>query len=177
MTWNLGVFKMQFRVEDGGKELFRKIPYDYDSENQDIYMRIAVALMDGHINIHEALLYQTETKQGEHTAASGLFLRDFPGRIVLYPGVAATCAVIFFSGDWIDFGIAALTGFASGVVEYSLGKLGAGILIDVLVGTSTGMIGGLFYRYLDEPVCLSSIFLGVRECLCLFVLIANEFLL
>ena len=63
-------------------------------------MRIAIALMDGDITVHEALIFQSDTKMGEHTAKSGLFVRDFPGRLILYPGVAATCAIIFFSGDW-----------------------------------------------------------------------------
>ena len=116
--------------------------------------------MDDEINIHEALIFQSETQQGVHTAKSGLFLRDFPGRLVLYPLVAATCAVIFFNGDWTDFGIAALTGLASGLVEMIVGYLGVGILTDTLVGTSTGLIGGLFYRYGGQDVCLSSIFLG-----------------
>lgn len=160
MTWNLGVFRCQFRVQDGGNELYRKVPYDYDSEYQDIYMRIAIALMDGDINIHEALIYQSETKLGLHTASSGMFLRDFPGRLVLYPCVASTCAVIFFNGDWTDFGIAALCGLASGLVEMCLGMAGLGALNDVLVGTTTGAIGGLFYRYGGEDICLSSIFLG-----------------
>ena len=34
MTWELGVVKLKFRVEDGGYELHRKVPYDYDSEYQ-----------------------------------------------------------------------------------------------------------------------------------------------
>ena len=34
MTWNLGVFLLRFRVQDGGNELYRKVPYDYDSEYQ-----------------------------------------------------------------------------------------------------------------------------------------------
>ena len=67
-------------------------------------MKIAVALIEGHISIHEALIFQSETKQGKHTAKSGLFLRDWPGRLVLYPLEAATCAVIFFGGDWADAG-------------------------------------------------------------------------
>lgn len=46
MTWNLGVFRLEFRFQDGDFELQRKVPYDYDSEYQDIYMRIAVALLD-----------------------------------------------------------------------------------------------------------------------------------
>jgi hypothetical protein len=33
-TWELGVIKLKFRVEDGGYELHRKVPYDYDSEFQ-----------------------------------------------------------------------------------------------------------------------------------------------
>jgi hypothetical protein len=33
-TWELGVIKLKFRVEDGGRELHRKVPYDYDSEFQ-----------------------------------------------------------------------------------------------------------------------------------------------
>lgn len=78
--------------------------YDYDSEFQDKYTRIAVALIEGHIDVHKALQYQIETKQGRHTARSGLFLRDFPGRLVLYPLEAATCTVIFFGGRWEDGG-------------------------------------------------------------------------
>lgn len=160
MTWSLSVFKLAFRFQDGDFELHRKVPYDYDSEYQDIYMRIAVALMDGDVTVNEALIFQSETKLGLHTASSGNFLRDFPGRLVLYPAVAATCATIFFSGDWTDFGIAALTGLASGLIEYTLGLLGAGVLNDILVGTSTGAIAGFFYRYGGEDICISSILLG-----------------
>jgi hypothetical protein len=160
MTWNLGVFKLQFRCSDGQADLFRRVPYDYDSEYQDIFMRVAIALMDDEITIHEALIYQWETEQGVHTARASLFLRDFPGRLVLYPLVSATCAVIFFSGDWTDFGIAALCGLAAGLVECLMGWWGFAILTDACVGASTGLIGGLFYRFGGESVCLSSIFLG-----------------
>ena len=165
MTWNLGVFRLQFRFQDGDFELQRKVPYDYDSEYQDIYLRIAVALMDQDIGIHEALVFQSETKRGLHTASSGNFLREFPGRLVLYPAVSSTCAVIFFGGDWTDFGVAALTGFVSGLVDYGLAKLRAGIFADVLVGTSVGMVAGLWYRYGGEDICISSIFLGTRKCM------------
>jgi hypothetical protein len=161
MTWDLGVLKLAFRVEDGGHELHRKVPYDYDSEYQDIYMRIATALIDGHIDVHEALVYQTEAKDGKHSATSGNFLRDFPGRLILYPFEAATCAVIFFGGDWKDAGIASLTGFVAGMIEYALSLIGGNvkILVDISVGVSTGLIGGLFYRHLDGN-CLPAIFLG-----------------
>jgi hypothetical protein len=37
MTWNLGVVKLKFRIDDGGFELHRKVPYDYDSEFQDMH--------------------------------------------------------------------------------------------------------------------------------------------
>lgn len=161
MTWNLGVIRCKFRVEDGGYELHRKVPYDYDSEYQDIYYRIAMALIQGQITVHEALLYQSETKQGLHTAGSGLFLRDFPGRLVLYPLLSATCAVIFFSGTWIDAGVAAICGLAAGIMDYILSYFGgqAKVLTDVMVGISTGVIGGLWYNYVGS-ICLSSIFLG-----------------
>lgn len=178
MTWNLGVLRLVFRVEDGGYELHRKVPYDYDSEFQDIYHRIAMALIDGQINVHEALIYQREAKQGMHTAKSGLFIRNFPGRLILYPGQAATCAVIFFNGEWIDAVIAAVCGLAAGLVEFALSRVGgqATVLLDIFVGIVTGIIGGLFFRWfpagedcmLDpENVaackaapCLSSIYLG-----------------
>ena len=39
------------------------------------------------------------------------------------------------------------------------GKAGK-TLLDVFVGMSTGIIGGLFYRYTSTTPCLSSIFLG-----------------
>ena len=189
MTRNLGVIALKFRVEDGRFELHRKVPYDYDSEFQDLYMKIAVALVEGHINIHEALIFQAEVKQGLHTARSGRFLRDAPGRLVLYPLVSMTCAVIFFGGSWTDGGVAAVCGLASGLMENALSAYsdtsGAGdvkILIDVMVGFTTGVVGGLFYRFLDEgsSLCLSSIFLGtlywffyvsysVSDLLCLFV--------
>jgi len=163
MTWDLGVFRIKFRMDDGGWELHRKVPYDYDSEYQDIYMRIAVALTEGQINVHEALIYQTETKNGLHTAKSGLFLRSFPGRLVLYPLLSMSCCVIFFGGDWTDGGIAALTGFATGVIEYFLSEgLGgeATVLNDIIVGTATGVIASLFWRFQAEEHCLSAIFLG-----------------
>ena len=100
MSWELGVLRLKFRIEDGDYELHRKVPYDYDSEYQDKYMRVATALIQGNIEIHHALTYQTDIELGKHTAASGRFLRDHPGRLLLYPLVAATCAVIFFGGDW-----------------------------------------------------------------------------
>lgn len=121
-----------------------------------------LALIEGQINIHEALLYQSEAKNGMHTAKSGLFLRDFPGRLILYPLQAGTCAVIFFSGHWLDGGVAAVCGVAAGLIEYMLGLVGgrAKVLLDVIVGLSTGLIGGLWYRHGGENICLSSVFLG-----------------
>jgi hypothetical protein len=149
MTWHLGVFRLMFSVEDGAYELYRRVPYDYDSEFQDIYYRIAMALIEGQINVHEALVYQREAKQGKHTAKSGLFIRNFPRRLILYPGQAATCAVIFFNGEWIDAGVAAICGLAAGLIDYSLSRVGgrATVLLDVLVGISTGVIGGLVFRW------------------------------
>ena len=161
LTWNLGVVRLKFRVEDGGFELHRKVPYDYDAEYQDIYYRIAVALIEGQITVHEALLYQTETKKGIHTAQSGLFLRNYPGRLILYPIQAATCAVIFFSGKWRDAALAAICGFAAGLVDYALSQFGgqAKVLLDVLVGLTTGIISGLWYNH-DQQFCLSAIWSG-----------------
>ena len=46
-------------------------------------MKIATALVQGDIDVHQGLTYQTETEQGKHTARSGNFLRDLPGRSVL----------------------------------------------------------------------------------------------
>eukprot|EP00566_Odontella_aurita_P008558 CAMPEP_0113579078 /NCGR_PEP_ID=MMETSP0015_2-20120614/29868_1 /TAXON_ID=2838 /ORGANISM="Odontella" /LENGTH=673 /DNA_ID=CAMNT_0000483017 /DNA_START=79 /DNA_END=2100 /DNA_ORIENTATION=- /assembly_acc=CAM_ASM_000160 len=162
MTWNLGVIRLKFRVEDGGFELHRRVPYDYDSEYQDLYMRVSEALCAGHISVHEALIFQSEIKKGLHTAKSGLFLRDFPGRLILYPFLASTCAVIFFGGQWRDAGVAAICGVAAGVAEYILSTVGgeAKILIDVFAGFLTGVVGGLFYRFDGATYCLSAIFLG-----------------
>mmetsp|Transcript_1992 Transcript_1992/g.4201 ORF Transcript_1992/g.4201 Transcript_1992/m.4201 type:complete len:681 (-) Transcript_1992:154-2196(-) len=161
MTWDLGVFRLKFRVDDGAHELHRKVPYDYDSEYQDIYYRIAIALIRGDISVDEALLYQTEAKHGIHTAGSGLFLRDFPGRLVVYPLQASMCAIIFFNGGWIDAAIAAICGLVAGFVEYTLSYVGgqAKMLIDVTVGLTTGIIGGLWYKFQGQG-CLSAIFLG-----------------
>ena len=96
-----------FALQDGAYELHRKVPYDYDSEFQDIYYKCAVSLIEGHINVHQALVYQTEIKEGKHTAKLNWFLRAFPGRLLLYPFESATCAIIFFGGDWEDAGVAA----------------------------------------------------------------------
>jgi len=113
MTWELGVVKLKFRVEDGGHELHRKVPYDYDSEFQDLYTKTAIALIEDRITIHQALIFQSDTKHGRNTAKSGLFLRDFPGRLILYPIEAATCAVIFFNGDLYDGFVAAICGLTA----------------------------------------------------------------
>ena len=107
-----------FRMEDGLYELHRRIPYDYDSEFQDLYEKIAIAVIEGEIGIHDALIIQRETKRGKHTARNGLLLRTNPGRLVLYPFQAATTCVIFFGGDWYDCGVAAICGLVAGTFFY-----------------------------------------------------------
>ncbi len=75
----------------------------------------------------------------------------------------ATCTVIFFGGDWYDALVAAICGIASGIVEHVLAvKIGgtASRLVDILVGVSTGIIAGLFYRFDGQSTCLPAIFLG-----------------
>jgi len=162
MTWELGVIKLKFFMEDGDFELQRKVPYDYDSEFQDMFMRIASALYNGHLTVHEALLFQEEAKQGKHTARSGLFIRDYPGRLIVLPAMSSTCAVIFFGGTELEAGVAALCGLVTGLIEYALLRVGgeATLLIDIAVGLATGAIGSLFYYYDGGRYCLSSIFLG-----------------
>lgn len=168
MSWNLGVTDLFFRFEDGLYELHRRVPYDYDSEYQDMYFKTAVALVEGRIGIHDALLFQKELKEEIHTCPSGKFLRNNPGRLLLYPFQAATCCVIFFQGDWYDAGVSALCGITAGSIEWALSskKLFANVsesklLIDFTVGLVTGLIGGIFYEYVtDGDVCLQSVFLG-----------------
>ncbi len=48
MTWDLGVVRICFRVEDGGYELHRKVPYDYDSEYQgeEIYICVDILIYE-----------------------------------------------------------------------------------------------------------------------------------
>ena len=151
MTWELGVIKLKFFMEDGDFELQRKVPYDYDSEFQDMFMRIASALYNGHLTVHEALLFQEEAKQGKHTASTGLFIRDYPGRLIVLPAMSSTCAVIFFGGTEKEAAVAALCGVVTGLIEYGLLRVGgeATLLIDLAVGVATGVIGGLFYHYND----------------------------
>ena len=124
-------------------------------------MRIAVALIEGQIDIHEALIYQKETTEGKHTAQSGIFLRDFPGRLLLYPLQASTCAIIFFGGDLKDGCVAAICGLCAALLEWFISWIGGDvkILLDLTVGTATGVIGGIWYQY-HSNVCLRSIFLG-----------------
>jgi len=66
--------------------------------------------------------------------------------------------------------VAAVCGLAAGLLEYFLSYVGgqAKVLIDVIVGLSTGVIAGLWFKYggyesgSDEEgdICLSSVFLG-----------------
>ena len=156
MTWELGVIKLKFFMEDGDFELQRKVPYDYDSEFQDMFMRIAGAVYNGHMTVHEALLFQQEAKEGKHTAKTGLFIRDYPGRLIVLPAMSSTCAVIFFGGTHREAGVAAICGLVTGLIEYGLVRVGgeATMLIDLAVGLVTGIIGSLFYHFDGENYCL-----------------------
>ncbi len=138
------------------------MPYDYDSEFQDKFMRIATAVIKGNIDIHRALQYQVDVAAGKHTACTGLFLRTNPGRLVLYPLVAATCTMIFFGGDIHDGGVALITGLASGLIEYACQNAGqtGSLTLDMFVGMSTGAITGAIYYNMGENLCISSILLG-----------------
>jgi hypothetical protein len=106
-----------------------------------------------------------------------LFLRDFPGRLVLYPVEAFTCAVMFFGGDWVDGAVAAVCGLVAGLIQFVLGSSSCflarshpfpcrqagevgNVVVDVFVGMSTGAIAGLFYRFGGEGHCITAIALG-----------------
>ena len=108
------------------------------------------------------MIYQNEAKHGLHTSGIGRFLRDFPGRLVLYPFQASTIAYIFFGAKFYDMGVAAVAGLAAGLVEYALSNVGgqAKVLIDVVVGLTVGIISGLWYDNV-RPFCVASVFLGV----------------
>lgn len=169
ITWTLGVTDLTFRFEDGLYELHRRVQYDYDSEFQTKYMKTAVALVEGHIGVHDALLYQSGLKDGKYTCPNNLFLRSNPGRLILYPFQAATCSMIFFGGDWLDAGVSALCGIVAGLIEWALSSKRCfsnvnetKLLIDFLVGLSTGLIGGLCFEHVSNSgdFCLEAIFLG-----------------
>ena len=162
LTWKLGVLRLEFRLDEGNHDLSRKVPYDYDSEFQDKYTRIAEALMAGHIDVERALQYQVEVKRGDHTACSGRFFRAPPGRLVIYPLLANTCCVIFFGGDWRDFWVTTVCGIVTGLIEVACDHAGpmGGMVKDTVVGTATGIIGGLAYQHFGGELCLASIFLG-----------------
>ncbi len=122
-------------------------------------MRIAMALIEGHIDVHQALQIQDDTKNGDYTATSSKFLREFPGRLVLYPWKAAMYTVVFFGGGWRDSGIAAICGILGGITEWTLKKLDLSIVKELVVGIITGVVGGFFY--LDNPkTCLNAIFMA-----------------
>ena len=172
LTWELGVLRLKFRIQDGAFELHRKVPYDYDSEFQDKFMRIANALINDRIDVSRALQYQVDVVNGAHTASSGLFLRENPawpggrwnrgGRLILYPLVAATCTVIFFGGGLQDAGAAVVCGLVSGLIEWGAGNVGqtGRITMDMIVGIVTGAITGAAYLHMEEDICISSILLG-----------------
>lgn len=170
LAWSLGVTDLEFLIEDGLYEVRRRVPYDYDSEFQNMYVKTAVALVERDICVHDALLFQSELKQGKHTCPSGLFLRSNPGRLILYPFQAATCCVIFFEGDLQDAGVSALCGIIAGLAEWALSSKRffsnvneSKVLIDCAVGFSTGVIGGLFWNLTNgsnNVLCLKAVFLG-----------------
>ena len=133
-------------------------------------MKVASALSLGRISVHAALRYQRQVKKGRHTPCCGLALRDFPGRIVLYPLEAFTCCVMFFGGDWWDGAVAALCGLLTGLLQLAAGHMGevGNVGIDLFVGMLTGAVGGAFYR-MTPTYCLNGIFLGTLYWLQLWV--------
>jgi hypothetical protein len=162
VTFNLGVLRLTFYLEDGGFVLQRNVPYDYDSEFQDLYSKIASSLANRQIDVHTALIFQDDTIAGKHTSPLGLFFRNYPTRIAIYPIEAATCCVVFFGGSWNDGLVALVTGFVSGILQYGLsfaGEVGA-LMTDLVVGVSTGMIAGYYFDYVDGKACISGIALG-----------------
>ena len=57
--------------------------------------------------------------------------------------------VYITQGKWIDASVAAICGLAAGLIDYALSygdNRVAKVLIDVTVGISTGVIGGLVSR-------------------------------
>jgi hypothetical protein len=58
--------------------------------------------------------------------------------------------------------VAAVTGLASGLIEWGAGGMGktGGVTLDVLVGISSGMITGFSYNNWGKNICMSSVLLG-----------------
>jgi len=54
ITWELGVLRLKFRIEEGLYELHRKVPYDYDSEFQDKFLRLVNCLLEGRSTLEPA---------------------------------------------------------------------------------------------------------------------------
>ena len=123
-------------------------------------MRIALALIDREINVHEALIFLERNKGGDFHGKISKFLREPPGRLVLYPWKAAMYSIVFFGGNFRDAGIAAICGCFGGLIEMILKKLDLTIIKDLSVGISTGIIGGLFFYYQNEATCLRAIFMA-----------------
>jgi uncharacterized membrane protein YjjP (DUF1212 family) len=69
------------------------------------------------------------------TARTGLFIRDYPGRLIILPAMSSTCAVIFFGGTHREAGVAAICGLVTGLIEYFLVRRG---LTKMLFGKTWG---------------------------------------
>lgn len=123
-------------------------------------MKIALAVIDRDITVHEALIFIEKNKDAEFSGRINKFLRKPPGRLILYPWKAAMYTIVFFGGDFRDAGIAAICGCFGGFIEVTLKNLDLSIIKELTVGISTGVIGGLFFYYQDESTCLRAIFMA-----------------
>lgn len=159
LTLDIEVFATRWNFRQGLVSVSHPIAFDYDMESVDVLSKIGRSVLNGPMTPMDGLrlIRDHEVLISKKCSRIESYYRDFPGRGLVIPLMAASCAGVYFEGTWPDVGFAAVCGVAGGIVAWC-GVLNNQIqaIADYLAAIFVAMISVGFVHAFPDSACFSA---------------------
>mmetsp|Transcript_37687 Transcript_37687/g.82574 ORF Transcript_37687/g.82574 Transcript_37687/m.82574 type:complete len:532 (+) Transcript_37687:96-1691(+) len=155
------VFACRWDYGSGTISTTHTIAFDYDMADVYELTRIGWAVLDQTLTAQDGLRAIRDKVGGTPGNRLESCYRDYPGRALVIPLMACTCATVYFNGTWLDLGFAAACGAASGIVAWiaTMHEQLSGVM-DYLAAIFTAMIATAAVTNYPDSACFSAQVLG-----------------
>jgi uncharacterized membrane protein YjjP (DUF1212 family) len=157
----IDVFKTRWSFRQGAVSVVHTISFDYDCHSINQLTKIGMGVLNDRITPAEGLRLIRVVESGRKFSEGEDLYRDFPGRALVLPFMACTCATVYFEGTWHDLYWSATTGLLCGLIAWgcSVWPQLFGVM-DILVAITTAMMTIAAVTAQPESTCFSAQVLG-----------------
>lgn len=161
LSLEVEVFSLRWSFRQGTVSVTHRILWDYDMYSVGALTSIARGVLNDTLTPKEGLRLIRDVEVKTQYCRIESSYRDFPGRALVIPIMAASCATVFFGGTWYDFGFAAACGLAAGIVAW-IGAVYDQLtgIVDYMAAVFTAMIAVATISSFPDSACYSAQVLG-----------------